>query len=466
MATFKEFLLKKLLPWLGEQLLPIIGQRMQALVDQLLVFAIEKLSSLLETRFRQKEEDLTVEAEEAAQKAHQAESQNDPEEAEKWRAEAERLKRELEGAQKAIEQLEDALDEAKQAVLEEAQKKIDELKIEVEKKKGRGATLIIDGEEVPLSLKDPDELEKETPLLFPSIAKPQLQIPSQHVSGTAILSKAYVAAGGARASEDDVNAVQIHLMNVLRSSDTSLESRAALLEKVISSIDTQRPSVLTTPAGYFGHDSISGSGRYAIPNALFSREQASQYLTKLKQQLPKELLLVAGLDWPYKQTIHFIQNDSKDSLVVVRHESTPEERLYEFAGLKLFGLICGEFMLSKDPTYSDGSYFLPGKDLSLYNVDVVLNPAHIEVKTTQNSGADTRRFPFEASFRKISDAGAACFLAHHHPNETGNREPWPKSNSYSTWGIFAGSGSDEDWMEHNGSGWTPYDQLIRVISVP
>lgn len=293
----------------------------------------------------------------------------------------------------------------------------------------------------------------------------QTQLPVQNVSGTAILSSAFVGPEGRRSSKERSDAVQFYLMNVLRSSDTSVESRAALLEKVLASLELQGPSVLLAPAGYFGHDSISGSGRYSIPSGLFERTRALSYLESLQQRLPQELLLVVGLDWPDKQTIQILKKD-EEPLVVTRHHSTPEERLSDFAGLKLFSLVCGEFMLSGQPTYRDGRYFDAGRDVGEHGIHVVLNPAHIEVKATQNVGADERRFPFQRAFRNISRAGAACFLAHHHPNELGEQAPWPKSNSYSTWGIFSGTGEDCDWMEHDGSDWTPYNQLVRVVSVP
>ncbi|HZI14511.1 MAG TPA: hypothetical protein VE153_29355, partial [Myxococcus sp.] len=79
-------------------------------------------------------------------------------------------------------------------------------------------------------------------------------------------------------------------------------------------------------------------------------------------------------------------------------------------------------------------------------INVVLNAAHRQVKCTQTPDADSTRFPFETFFRNVSRAGAACFLAHHHPDERFD-SGFTKNDSYSNWGMYAGQGNHSDWMD-------------------
>lgn len=258
--------------------------------------------------------------------------------------------------------------------------------------------------------------------------------PGAASSATAILSSAQVGEGGRR--QRGGAGVRICLMNVLRWSPTDFATRAALLESVLRGLQLSGPTVLLAPAGYFGWDTVDISQQrlgQALP-ARFDREQVLAYLERAIP-LPENLLLVLGLDWPAEQSICFVERGRVRRFV--RDHGALDERIYPFGGLSLLGLVCGEIQQRKDEVLNC---------VQAHGIDAVLCAAHVEVRGTVNEGRDPRRFPFETAMNRISAAGAAAFLSHHHPDQLWPGTPFPKSHSYNSWGVFAGSGADEDWM--------------------
>jgi hypothetical protein len=53
---------------------------------------------------------------------------------------------------------------------------------------------------------------------------------------------------------------------------------------------------------------------------------------------------------------------------------------------------------------------------------------------------------------RVSQVGAAGFLAHHHPAVQG-AGGWPRNDSYSDWGIFAAAGDDPAWLRYQHGRW-------------
>lgn len=270
---------------------------------------------------------------------------------------------------------------------------------------------------------------------------------------TALLVEAYVTPGGRRAAYGEAGCVRVCLMNVLRFTATDFSARWALLCQTIQRVCEAPPcpTVLLTPGGYFGHDSVNGQGRLTLAPGHLDRTAVMRALTQ-DLRLPAELLLAVGVDWSWDhQTLQLVsaQGPTRE---IVRGQTSAASRVYEFAGLKWFGVICGEFMrrtpfgpMYGPPNRTGAPFFDAQRDVRGQGVDVVLNAAHVGVKCRQRSGTSASRFPFERFCQEVSQAGAAAFLSHHHPDEL-MPDGGPRNDSYSNWGIYAGTGADTDWL--------------------
>lgn len=282
------------------------------------------------------------------------------------------------------------------------------------------------------------------------------------VQPTAMVTEAWVGKGGAHAEPKSPGSVHIVLMNVLRWTDTDFETRRDLLYRVIQSIDCSHKTVILAPAGYFGWDTCTGYGRFPVRAGDLDRNAVRQFLNR-DLVLPDTCLLAVGLDDVDAQHLLILGQETK--LEITRGQSSWEDRRFSFGGLSFFGTICYEFR-AKDgygPMYAaEPRYFDAERDIKGRGIDVVLNAAHIMIKCSQRENAELQRFPFERFMIGISQAGAACFLAHHHPGEKfAPTEECPegiwKNHSYSNWGIFSGQGLPSDWM--------PNDTKVTIVDI-
>lgn len=277
---------------------------------------------------------------------------------------------------------------------------------------------------------------------------------AEHSQPTALLTTAFVAPGGKRAQSSDPGAVRVLLMNVLRYTATDFDTRRRLLEATLrwAGDQSRAPTIVLTPAGYFGWDTVAGNGRASLPASDRIAAQALTYLRSRALSLPPNLLLAVGVDHAV-QTLQVL--GAGPPVEIIRHCSSIAERTLTFAGLKLFFCVCGEVLPNRGPI-APSIDFSEQRDLA--GVDALLCAAHIEVKSTQQDGADTGRFPFESMLTRVSQAGAAGFLAHHHP-AVRSSGGWPRNDSYSDWGIFAGTGTGPDWLRYQDGRWLSEDEL-------
>lgn len=279
---------------------------------------------------------------------------------------------------------------------------------------------------------------------------------SQGTKPTALLTTAFVGPGGRRATAGDAGAVRVLLMNVLRFTATDFDSRRRLLEAALhwSAAGGSVPTILLLPAGYFGWDTRTGDGRAQLPAGDPTAAQALSYLRGPSLNLPPQLLLAVGVDHTH-QTLQVLGGARPAE--IIRHHSTVAERTLHFAGLTLFFCVCGEVLPDQGPLCS-----APRQDFSekrdLAGVDALLCAAHIEVKSTQQEGADTGRFPFETMLNRVSESGTAGFLAHHHPavHMAGG---WPRNDSYSDWAIFAKTDAGPAWLRYQDGRWLGEEAL-------
>lgn len=277
---------------------------------------------------------------------------------------------------------------------------------------------------------------------------------SEHAQPIALLTTTFVAAGGRRAKSSEPGAVRVLLMNVLRYTATDFDTRRRLLEATLrwAADQSRAPTIVLAPAGYFGWDTVTGSGRASLPAGDGTAAQALTYLRSRALSLPPNLLLAVGVDHAV-QTLQVL--GTGPPVEIIRHRSSVAERTLSFAGLKLFFCVCGEVLPNQGPI-APSVDFSEQRDLA--GVDALLCAAHIEVKSTQQDGADTGRFPFETMLTRVSQAGAAGFLAHHHP-AVRSSGGWPRNDSYSDWGIFAKTGAGPDWLRYQDGRWLREDEL-------
>ena len=288
-------------------------------------------------------------------------------------------------------------------------------------------------------------------------------------SATALTSKTRVQKGGCRC---ETGGVQIILMNVLQESATALELRIRLLEEVISTIRVQGPTVILTPAGYFGLNAPHGDGRGSLSAAALDRKAAIEQVRMLMAHQSHYLLLAIGIDddpqgtdWRIAQHLYLLKGgDTPDEIKITRGNTGLKDRVYPFYGLRFFGVICSEFQRGREfgrmfPEYNRDAYFDAERDLPEVQPDVILNAAHIRIKCTQEPGKKALWFPFEKFAREVSAWGAAAFFAHHHPNERRYDDIF-KNHSYSTWGVFSGDGHFKDFRD-----WMNRRELPKEVSV-
>lgn len=219
---------------------------------------------------------------------------------------------------------------------------------------------------------------------------------------------AFARGGGQPESNED--ALQIVVLNTESGSASSIDARCALLCSAVDRVRDSGPTVLVTPAGFFGcHINLDGAPSWS---GIADVDSLERELIGLARSWPESLIVAVGVDHDSddQRQWWFAGGESRRRSEILRASAsrlaTPlSQRRVAHAGYTLLGFVCGE------------GYEWPERDVAevLPGVDVVVISAHVEVNRIWEPAIDEglKRWAFQRRFRFISQhAGAA--LAHAH----------------------------------------------------
>lgn len=212
--------------------------------------------------------------------------------------------------------------------------------------------------------------------------------------------------GGQPTSNAD--GLRVVVLNIESGTACSMPARRALLEAAITRVGDDGPTLLVTPAGFFGF----GVGRDGALSWTGVTDVASleNDLAGLARSWPTSLMVAVGVDRDGNDQRQwwFCGGERGRRCEILRWSSSRDatqlsQRRVTHAGYTLLGFVCGE------------AYEWQERDLAaeLSGIDVVVVSAHVEVNRIWDREIDPglKRWAFQRRFQFISQhAGAA--LAH------------------------------------------------------
>ncbi len=217
---------------------------------------------------------------------------------------------------------------------------------------------------------------------------------------------AFARSGWRAPSEDD--SLRVVVLNTESGTASSTSARRALLVAAVERASNAGPTVLITPAGFFGCtiDAAGNPHWQGIVDIAVLKDE----LIDLARSWPASLMVAIGVDVAGDDQRQWWLVGGGESLQceVLRGSATRaatplSRRSVKHAGHTLLGFVCGE------------GYEWPEAELAaaLVGIDVVAVSAHVEVNRIWDPEIDQglKRWAFQRRFRFISEyAGAA--LAH------------------------------------------------------
>ena len=206
----------------------------------------------------------------------------------------------------------------------------------------------------------------------------------------------------------DGDALRVVVLNIESGTAGSIAARRALLTAAIERVGDSGPTLLVTPAGFFGFGvapdgAVSWTGVADI--TLLEND-----LSRLARSWPTSLMVAVGVDRDSddQRQWWFCGGEGRRRCEISRsgtsRDATPlSQRRVTHAGYTLLGFVCGE------------AYEWPQPDLAadLPGIDIVVISAHVEVNRIWDREIDPglKRWAFQRRFQFIAQhAGAA--LAH------------------------------------------------------
>ena len=202
--------------------------------------------------------------------------------------------------------------------------------------------------------------------------------------------------------------LRVVVLNIETGTACSMDARFALLEAAVARVGDKGPTLLVTPAGFFGFG-VARDGALSW-TGIADIVSLENDLTALARSWPASLMVAVGVDrdGDDQRQWWFCGGEERRCSEILRsstsRDATPlAQRRVMHAGYTLLGFVCGE------------AYEWPERDLAaeLPATDVVVVSAHVEVNRIWDREIDAglKRWAFQRRFQFISQhAGAA--LAH------------------------------------------------------